>query len=219
MVPTTIHPQLLSHEETDGLVDAITSISLPLEYFDKEGVWKDQGLMANLIEWKYHAPDAQKIRDILDPVLSPMLGDFVVDKAHILDARLPWAIHNDYETVCSEMPNEPQAVIVIPIEDTDSATLVFHQHAPYSNFQRYRETNPPLPLKQCVSQADWNQYLSHCWAKDRFWLTIDHVFQWRKGAGCVMDRQTFHASDSFHQRIGNKRAIILFTCYPDPVTI
>jgi hypothetical protein len=212
MIPTTVHPQLLSREDIDRLVGAITSISLPLEYFDNSGVWKDKGLMANVIEWKYNDPANQHIQDILDPVLRPYLGEFVVDKSHILDARLPWDIHNDYVSVCSELPNEPQAVVIIPIEDTDSSTIVFHQTAKYSDFQKYRESNPPL--KDCVKQTDWDLYLNHCWPKDRFWLTIDHVFQWRKGAGCIMDRQTFHASDSFHQRIGNKRAIILFTCYP-----
>ncbi len=217
MIPTISHTQLLTHEQIDRLVDAVTSISLPLEYFDNAGVWKDQGLMANIIEWKYHDSKNQHIRDILDPVLSSYLGEFVVDKSHILDAKLPWDIHNDYESVCSELPNKPQAVVVIPIEDTDSSTIVFHQTAPYSDFQKYRANNPPL--KECVKKSEWDQYLSHCWEKDRFWLTIDTVFNWRKGSVCILDRQTFHASDSFHQRIGNKRAIILFTCYPESAII
>ena len=213
MINTDIKTQFLSTEEIDWLAGRIISASPAFAYHDEQGIWKDQGLVANIHEWDWNSETMQDVKQLLSERLRPWLGNFAVEKSHILDARLPWEIHNDYEIVCSNTPNQPQAVVVIPIEDSVSQTVVFDQHALHSNFAQYRNDN--APFKDCVPVEQWDQLLSHCRPKDRFWLTINCVFPWHKGDMVVMDRQTFHASDSFHKsNVQSKRAIILFTSWP-----
>ena len=209
MISTVTQEQFLSSDEIDQLVELIESNNPAVAYIDEDGVWKDKGLVANLHGWTWTDPKMLLVKQKLEMALQPWLGEFVVEKAHLLDAQLPWAVHNDYEIRCSELSTPPQAVVIIPIEDADSNTIVFHQGAPYSEFKRYREENPPL--REHIPGKIWNQYLSHCWKKDQFWLTIDRLFPWKKGALCLFDRQTWHASDSFHTHIHSKRAIVLFT--------
>lgn len=213
-IATAVEKNFIDKDKMDWLVQSILSCGAPaVDYHEDEGVWKDQGLVARIHEWDWYADDTAPIREYLSSVLEPYLGRFEVDKSHILDAQLPWSVHNDYEIHCSTRSETPQAVVIIPIEDANSNTLVFHQSATYSTFSRYRQENPPL--SKPINGTDWNRWLSHCWPKDQFWLTIDQVFPWHCGDLCVFDRQTWHASDSFHKNdVQSKRAIVLFTGWP-----
>jgi hypothetical protein len=57
--------------------------------------------------------------------------------------------------------------------------------------------------------------LGHCRTKDRFYLSVQKVYQWQQGDLLIWDRQQWHASDNYlHNDIKQKRAIILFTSYP-----
>ena len=166
--------------------------------------------MANISHWDWLDPRTISIRQRLTDLLSPSLGDFAVDRSHILDAQLPWDIHNDTVIRCEDKQTDPQAVVMIPLQDCDARTIVFDQSADYDLFRRYRDENPPI--SNHVPLAQWNELLDHCWPKDRYWLSINAVYEWRKGDMVVFSRRAWHASDNFKSRnIENKRAIILFT--------
>lgn len=209
MIPYTVLPRRFNLEQLAQMVQAIESCSTWVDYHDQEGPWKDRGTVANIHHWDWQN-EAPQVRELLTPELAPLLGDFAVDRSHILDARLPWDIHNDTVIRCEVKDTVPQAVVMIPLQDCDAKTVVFDQHADYDNFGRYRENNKPIPNHVPVDL--WNHLLSHCWPKDRFWLSIQAIYEWRSGDIVIFDRRQWHASDNFLDRgLEGKRAIILFT--------
>jgi hypothetical protein len=218
MIPFTLYPKSFTSADLDHMVSTITSCSETVDFHDTEGVWKDKGTVANIIHWDWNDPRAADIKHKLTTLLEPVLGTFAVDRSHILDAQLPWDIHNDTVIRCEVKDTDPQAVVMIPLQDCDARTIVFNQSADYDLFRRYRAENPPISDHVPVDQ--WNKWLNHCWPKDRYWLSINSVYEWRQGDVVIFSRRAWHASDNFKQTgLENKRAIILFTGTKKDATI
>jgi hypothetical protein len=214
MIPLKVHPSLINVETLTALEQHILKCSEVVNYHDHEGVWKDRGTVANITHWEWDHPNAEYIRNTLGAVLEPIIGPFVSVKSHILDSRLPWDVHNDYVIECSQSQLKPYCVVMIPLQTVDAKTIFFNQSAEYKEFGRYKEENPPIP--DHVPHEDWNSMLGHCRIKDRFWLSIDQVYNWQQGDLIVFDRRQWHSSDNFIDNgLSNKRAIILFTSYPE----
>jgi hypothetical protein len=218
MLPLTIQPGLLETATQVFLEQNISSCGTEVDYYDQEGVWKDQGLVAKIQVWDWHDPAAQFAQDTITALIKPILGDFEVDKSHILTSLLPWDIHNDVEIKCEAIDRVPQAVVMIPLEDCSARTIIFDQWSDNFRFNLYKDANPPIPNH--VPAAIWNSMLAHCWPKDRFWLSINQVYNWKRGDVVVFDRRNWHASDNFPVNgLDQKRSIILFTSYPTSAKI
>lgn len=218
MLSPVIKHQLFDSHTLAKLEQAIRQCSEVVDYQDQEGVWKDRGLVAQITHWEWDHPDAEYIRNTLTTALEPVIGPFVSVKSHILDSRLPWDVHNDYVIECSQSQLVPYCVVMIPLDTTPAKTVLFKQGAEYKEFGRYKDEHPPIP--DHVPHEAWNGMLGHCRVKDRFWLSIDQVYDWQQGDLVVFDRRQWHSSDNFVSNgLDNKRAIILFTSYPDSSTI
>lgn len=212
MIPLQIYPQKFDSSTLERMQETVLSCSEVLNYQATQGVFANQGTVANLIHWEWDDPAAEYLRDTLNAALLPIIGPFVSIRSHILDSRLPWDVHNDYAIDCRPNDLVPYCVVMIPLETTPAKTIFFNQSAEYKDFSHYKETNPPIP--DHVPHEQWNGMLSHCWVKDRFWLNIDRVYDWQQGDLVIFDRRQWHASDDYRNRIQSKRAILLFTSYP-----
>ena len=216
--PLKIVPSAVDQDTLVWLEQSILECSHMVDYKDNEGIWKDAGTVAHIKHWEWDDPKADKIKQALTNILEPIIGSFVSIKSHILDSKLPWDVHNDYVIECSQSNLIPYCVVMIPLQTTPAKTIFFNQGAEYMEFSRYQEENPPIA--DHVSQDAWNSMLSHCRIKDRFWLSIDKVYDWNRGDICVWDRRTWHSSDNFKaNNLESKRAIILFTSYPEFIKI
>ena len=174
----------------------------------------DRGLVARISHWEWDDPRADSIRDILCPHIIPSIGPFVSLRSHILDSRLPWDVHNDYVINCRPSDLEPYVVVMIPLETAPTRTIFFEQSSEYKEFGRYKQEHEPIPNH--VPADEWADMLTHCRWRDRFWLSIDHVYEWKQGDLVIFDRRQWHSSDNFVQsNLNNKRAIILFTNRPE----
>jgi hypothetical protein len=213
MIPLQTIPKVFDSDTLAKLEHSIKACSSTVDYHDQEGVWKDAGTVAHITHWEWDHPDAGYIRDTLGAVLDPIVGPFVSVKSHILDSRLPWDVHNDYAIECSQSQLTPYCVVMIPLDNTPAHTIFFDQGADYKEFGRYKDEHAPIP--NYVPHEIWNGMLGHCRTKDRFYLSVQKVYQWQQGDLLIWDRQQWHASDNYlHNDIKQKRAIILFTSYP-----
>lgn len=214
MIPLSVKPGLFDTATLAQLEEHILKCSEVVNYHDQEGVWKDKGTVANITHWEWDHPDAEYIRTTLGAVLDPIIGPFVSVKSHILDSRLPWDVHNDYVIECSQSQLKPYCVVMIPLDTTPAKTIFFNQSAEYKEFGRYKEEHSPIANH--VPHESWNSMLGHCRVKDRFWLSIDQVYDWKQGDLIIFDRRQWHSSDNYPANgIEQKRAIILFTSYPE----
>ena len=162
----------------------------------------------------YYDPAFQKIKDILDPKLTAEFGpDLFMEQIHIFDCIDPYRVHSDIASGWkkSPWPTDPAWTLIIPLEDFDSNTVVFEEGSsikdPYDYIQNVAPYDPPHIDKDTI-----NKYFSHIPEHVFNWLTIENIFEWKKGAMFAADRFKFHTSDNF---IGNglasKRALIAWT--------
>lgn len=209
MLPLQIFPQKIPSSTLDNLEALILSKSTIVPYEDPQGVWKGQGLVANHHVWEWNDTSTSDIKGIIDAVVQPLIGNYISLASYILDSQLPWDVHNDYVIHCKDTDLEPYYAVMIPLETIPARTIFFDQWAPYKDFGRYKEEHGPIAKH--VPHEQWNSMLSHCRVKDRFFLSIQQVYDWQRGDLVLFDRKQWHASDDYRSKLKNKRAIILFT--------
>lgn len=160
------------------------------------------------------------VKQILEPRLREHFGqDLQLDAStHILEAYLPYNIHNDVVTA-GFVPNETTDAawtFIIPVADYDSHTVVFHQGHDHIKIPEewIAKTNP----QPHTEEIDWElheRYLSHCNPDFLRYLTIEDLFAWRKGALFAASRRKYHVSDNFPKNgLANKRAIVMWSSKP-----
>lgn len=209
MLPWQIYPQKVDDGTLAHLERMILEVGDIVSHFPQQGVWKDKGLVANHHGWKWEAPDTVQIKQTLDQILFPIIGNYTCVVNYVLDSKLPWAVHNDYLTDSKPLDTEPYYAAMIPLETTAAKTIFFDQYAPYKHFHRFKEEHGPIPNH--VPYEIWNNTLGHCHRQDRFYLSIHKIYDWQRGDLILFDRQQWHASDDYRSKIQNKRAIVLFT--------
>lgn len=209
MLPLQIFPQKFNDSTLDKLEQLMLTHSTVAPYHDDKGVWLDQGLVANHYIWEWEDPAASEIKNTLQQVLTPIIGDFTSLASYVLDSQLPWDVHNDYIIHCRDTQLEPYYAVMIPLETVPAKTIFFDQWAPYKEFGRYKEEHGPIPNH--VPHKEWSDLLPHCRIMDRFFLSINTVYNWQRGDLVLFDRKQWHSSDDYRSKTKNKRAIILFT--------
>lgn len=209
MLPLQIFPQKLSNSTLDHLEGQILACSDLVPYEDPQGVWRGHGLVANHHIWNWDDPDCAGIKTTLAEILVPIIGNFTSMASYILDSQLPWDVHNDYIIECRTTDLDPYYAVMIPLETVPTRTVFFDQWADYKDFGRYKDEHGPIANH--VPHEQWNSVLSHCRVKDRFFLSINKVYEWQRGDLVLFDRRQWHASDDYRSKLKNKRAIIMFT--------
>ena len=180
------------------------------ELFDTHGVWKGRTVTTQL--W---APtdQADSIFADITHTLSELLPEpFVIEQGQILQSHLAYDIHTDYyikvDHQLQPLSGTPYYTVIIPTETVDSHTVVFDQSADYNDFYLYKQKNDRLEHPE--SSELWNTHCSHCWPKDREWLTIESVLPWKLGSLIAFDRERFHCSDNFTKQLSVKEAFVLW---------
>lgn len=209
MFPLQIFQQKVDDTTLDYLERRILEVSTVHPHFATEGIWKDQGLAANHYIWKWDAPEAADIKQKLDEILVPIIGNYTSTVPTILDSQLPWAVHNDYILGGPKSNLEPYVAVMIPLETVPTRTVFFDQHADYKDFARYKENHGPI--SDHVHHVLWKEVLSHCLEVDRYYLSIEKIYEWQRGDLVIFDRRQWHASDDYRSKLKSKRAIIIFT--------
>lgn len=158
--------------------------------------------------WRYHNPETEAIRNILDPKFKQVFGrTFKVQGAHILDSKNPFMLHGDFNHPGSDADMIPEYTIIIPLSTYDSETIVFNEAIEGTNdFAEYKKNNDKhskfqLDMKFCRSK------LGHLDPKDLLYLSLKEVFPWKSGSMFAMDRRYFHCSSNGVP----KRGIVMWT--------
>lgn len=210
MLPVRIFDKKFDSQTLDYLEQEIMACCLKFRHHDNQGVWLDKGLVAEINHWDWNDVNYSHIKKLLYETLEPIIGDFQVSANHILDSRLPWDIHNDYVTYKDNNNLKPYCAIMIPLVTVPAKTIFFKQWAPYKEFIKYKKENSYI--KDHVPIEQWKSLLSHCRITDRYYLSIDTVYEWKRGDLVIFDCKQWHASDDYREKIANKKAIIIFTC-------
>jgi len=121
---------------------------------------------------------------------------------------LPWDIHADYYAERCESGYQPYYNFLIPLEDIDSATIIFDQTTnSANNFSEYKQTH-----EKCQTPIDidfWNKHLSMCWPQDREYVSLKHVMPLqRRGQLLGFPRRFFHSSDNFNVKHGVSKSFV-----------
>lgn len=210
MLPLRIFSKKFDSQFLDYLEQEIMACCLKFRHHDDQGVWIDKGLVAEINHWDWYDDNYSHIKTMLYETLQPIIGDFQVSANHILDSRLPWDIHNDYVTKKDNNNLIPYCAIMIPLVTVPAQTIFFNQWAPYKEFIKYKNENSFI--KDHVPVEQWKNLLGHCRINDRFYLSIDTVYEWQRGDLVIFDCKQWHASNDYREKIANKKAIIIFTC-------
>lgn len=105
----------------------------------------------------------------------------------------PWDVHTDYE----KFESDNSYNCLIPLDDTNSNTIVFDQSGNYKHFYMYKQKN--TPVDNSVDEEFWNNNLAHCRPEDRKYLTVKDIGPPQKrGHAQFLKRTLFHSSDCFH---------------------
>lgn len=141
------------------------------------------------------------ITDLLDLPIS-------VESITRIKLFLPWDIHADFYLDRCQPGFQPYYNFLIPLEDIDSATIIFDQCTDGSNdFSEYKQihgkTEDPVDLEF------WNDNLSMCWPHDREYVSLKHVMpRQRRGQLLGFPRRFFHSSDNFNVKHGKSKSFV-----------
>lgn len=157
------------------------------------GPWADQ-LVA-----KYVKLQDQELQTWIKDFMTELF-DIEVDIQSVVQTTLflPWDIHADFYKNRCRPGYRPFYNFLIPLEDTDSCTIIFDQTTSESNsFHDYKKTH--TKANNPVDVDFWNAHLSMCWPQDREYVSLNHVMPLqRKGQLLGFPRRFYHSSDSFH---------------------
>jgi len=204
-------PEFFTPGELEETITRVyNNIDQKTEIANKKGVWQGQ------YESTHHWVAKDKLSfafGIIEEKLKSVLDlPFTIESAQILQAYLGSDLHTDYAVKVNQQEQEvegnPYYTLIIPHNDYDSHTVVFNEHADYNNFYMYKEKNEPI--KNYVSDKDWQQYCSHCWPEDQTYLTLDKACAWTKGKLLGFDRRRWHCSDNFKDKLELKEGFILW---------
>lgn len=189
--------------------DEILSLKQSVQLWKPEPSIPNAGHFANQLVSMQHYHDwygDSDVADILQEKLEGIFGRFRVAECVYQELHLPWDIHCDYDRKNVQNPR-PWRSVLIPLESSDSTTIIFKQTAEYNDFWKYKQTMPKS--LDPISQEFWQENLDFCWPEDREWLTVDHVSKpWAQGNMLSFPRNRLHSSDNFHKKIiGPKRFI------------
>lgn len=199
MEPVIVCDNFISSDDIDSIIteiDKLQDIKTQLIY--EHGPFPNQ-----LINEKILLSDNNLVRSLITKYLTKLLGDmsnYHVECIQYNVLYLPWDVHSDLYPKRPLEGYKPFYNFLIPLHDVESRTIVFDQMSDiYCNFSDYKKTNKPV--KAPIDKEFWQNNLSMCWDKDRFYLTLHSVLPYqRKGQMIGFDRRYFHSSDNFHTR-------------------
>lgn len=135
-----------------------------------------------------------------------------------LKSFVPYEIHCDYlwsldnEVLPCLDDEEPYYIILIPLYQCKSKTMILNQHGKYKHFTDYKNDHDPLPLEEQMSQEEFDKDFSHCWPQERPYISLREEFEWNLGSLIAFDLKLFHSSNDFAKLgVKEKQCVTLFT--------
>ena len=163
--------------------------------------------------FEYYNQNNKIIRDILQSKFEAQFGPKLhIQQIHIFDCLDPYQIHSDVDSGGDFVPGHVHAwTLIIPLFDVNSHTIVFNEGSETKQPQHYIESTVPNRTHS-MDLATHTKYLSHTpydWTK---WLSIEDIFEWKRGDLFAASRFKFHCSDNFLANgVTSKRALIAWT--------
>lgn len=172
------------------------------------------------------------IKTVFSRIQEQLGADLKLLSATYLDEFKPLTLHSDYYHSYGNTGTPKYAMLVPisvendPVSDKKVHTVVFDQP------DTYVDTNVQSPEQEDIHHSTWRtfewvenrrpldnnalqykqQYLTHLNDDDLECLTVQNVFEWKRGSLIYWDERLLHASDDFaHNGIKSKQAIIMHT--------
>lgn len=163
----------------------------------------------------YTNPAWSHLVDIIQPKLETHLGNGIyASHIHVLESQVPYGIHTDAQQPNMILAPTPAWTLIIPLDDVDSRTYQFNQRTSYKLPWDWIHAENIQPSDEySISRELWEQDFAPLTDYEIFrYLSIESVFQWKKGSLFAADRYRFHCSDNYYNRgIKQKKAIIAWT--------
>jgi hypothetical protein len=135
-----------------------------------------------------------------------------IDSIWILEAFIPFPIHNDVLHVIPDSSQSRYYTLILPIEEVESKTFICKQTADSEYIDDYMKVNHPIEESQRFTQDFWEKNLSHCPPNQRQYVSHEFTFDWALGSLLAFDRRRFHVSSNFLTNgITSKKALVSFT--------
>lgn len=161
----------------------------------------------------YYQQQNKIVYDILQPKLEKCFPkNLYVQQIHIFDSVDPYNIHSDVDSAGILSPGHSYAwTLIIPLFDVNSHTIVFNEGSETKVPQEYIDSNPPFAAPS-IDYDTYKKYFTHAPYSYFRWLSIEDIFEWKKGSLFAASRFKFHTSDNFLvNNVKNKRALIAWT--------
>jgi|694.fasta_scaffold24420_17 hypothetical protein len=216
-IDTRTIPNFLSDSEIEFIENYVMSNFKPWENWNQSQ--NGQNVMSgHYYCFDYYDKNNDCVYDILQSKFTKEFGpDLNIQQIHIFDAFDPYSVHSDVDSggaVVAKAP-VPAWTFIIPLFDVNSHTIVFNEQSQIKDPEVYFKENPRSDTL-LISTHDYNKYFSHIPLSYFYWLTIEDIFQWKKGSLFAASRYKFHTSDNFiANNIKNKRALIAWTSLPE----
>jgi hypothetical protein len=153
------------------------------------------------------------VSDILQPKLNKFFpSNLHIQQIHIFDSVDPYNIHSDVDSAGTLPVGHSYAwTLIIPLFDVNSHTIVFNEGSETKVPQDYMDLTDPYPAPT-IDYETYQKYFSHAPYSYFRWLSIEDIFQWKKGSLFAANRFKFHTSDNFLvNNVKSKRALIAWT--------
>jgi SAM-dependent methyltransferase len=170
----------------------------------------------------YPGPSSEgKIAKILSDKLSQYFSREIVCRDwHILNSFQPYDVHSDaldLDNTGTHLPEgwEYAYTFLIPLETYDTNTIIFDQesynHKGGHNWIKFDEPE----LLDEIDDDTYEKYLTHCERDIIKRLSIEKIYNWKKGDLLVASRHALHASDNYlNNYILEKRALVGWSIKP-----
>jgi len=216
-IDTRTIQNFLSDDEIEYIENFVMTSNEPWENWNPTDVEGVKVMSGHYYVFDYYDEKNSSIKNILQPKFDKEFGkDLHIQQIHIFDSFDPYKIHSDVDSagdVVKEAPN-PAWTLIIPLFDVLSHTIVFNEQSEIKSPEHYMKTHKPYD-KPTIDYNTYVKYFSHTPYSYYDWLSIEDIFQWKKGACFAASRFKFHTSDNFLAHgIKNKRALIAWTSLP-----
>ena len=212
--PSQIIPKFLTDGEI-ALVENLTALHGSNDIVGFAG--NPHGHHAKICNFFLDRPQFKDLAEMLVPKIKRHFGEdlIIAPSTHILEAYSPYGIHNDVVTA-GFVPNDltdAAWTFIIPVADYDSHTVVFHQQHDYIKTpQEWIDQTGQEPHGALIDPSLHKDYLSHCSPDHLRYLTVEHMFPWKKGDLFAASRRKFHVSDNFPANgLSFKRGIVMWS--------
>lgn len=193
-----------------------TAMNASIERHYGEHIAKDK-ITANYYIYSnfYTDPTWKDLVDILQPKIEFEFGNGIyASHIHVLESHTPYGIHSDATTPNMKFAPVPAYTLIIPLETVDSRTYQFDQRSNHKvPYDWIREENIKPMKHESIGQELYERDFAPFTHYDMFkYLTIESVFQWKRGSLNAADRYRFHCSDNYFNRgLERKKAIVAWT--------